>query len=121
MENKAIVEEYRKELEVFCEKTKAFYAGEVSIVEYKGFSGYYGSYAQRGAKASMLRLRMTAGEMDQEKLAFVADSIEKYNIDKAHFTTCQTVQLHNLSCDTVCSLIEEALDAGYTPCGRGME
>ena len=119
LENKAIVEEYRKELEVFCEKTKAFYAGEVSIVEYKGFSGYYGSYAQRGAKASMLRLRMTAGEMDKEKLAFVADSIEKYNIDKAHFTTCQTVQLHNLSCDTVCSLIEEALDAGIVTMGGG--
>lgn len=119
MVNKTIVEEYRKELDIFREKTKAFYAGEVPIGEYKGFSGYYGSYAQRGAKASMLRLRMTAGEMDKEKLAFIADSIDKYKIDKAHFTTCQTVQLHNLSCDTVCSLIEEALDAGIVTRGGG--
>lgn len=119
MVNRMVVEEYRKELDTFREKTKAFYAGEVSIGEYKGFSGYYGSYAQRGAKASMLRLRMTAGEMDKEKLAFIADSIDKYKIDKAHFTTCQTVQLHNLSCDTVCSLIEEALDAGIVTRGGG--
>lgn len=119
MGNIEVVEEYRKELDAFREKTKAFYAGEVPIGEYKGFSGYYGSYAQRGAKASMLRLRMTAGEVDKEKLAFIADSIEKYNIDKAHFTTCQTIQLHNLSCDTVCSLIEEALDAGIVTRGGG--
>ena len=119
MVNRTVVEEYRKELDTFREKTRAFYAGEVPIGEYKGFSGYYGSYAQRGAKASMLRLRMTAGEMDKEKLAFIADSIDKYKIDKAHFTTCQTVQLHNLSCDTVCSLIEEALDAGIVTRGGG--
>lgn len=119
MKKKVIVEEYRKELEAFREKTKSFYAGEVPIGEYKGFSGYYGSYAQRGAKASMLRLRMTAGEVDKEKLAFLADSIEKYHIDKAHFTTCQTVQLHNLSCDTVCALIEEALDVGIVTRGGG--
>lgn len=119
MGNRTVVEEYRKEIDAFREKTKAFYAGEVSIGEYKGFSGYYGSYAQRGANASMLRLRMTAGEMDKEKLAFVADSIDKYKIDKVHFTTCQTVQLHNLSCDTVCSLIEEALEAGIVTRGGG--
>jgi len=119
MDNRTVVEEYRKEIDAFREKTKAFYAGEVPIGEYKGFSGYYGSYAQRGAGASMLRLRMTAGEMDKEKLAFIADSIDKYNIDKVHFTTCQTVQLHNLSCDTVCSLIEEALDAGIVTRGGG--
>ena len=43
------------------EKTAAFYAGELSKDAYKGFSGLYGSYAQKGGKASMLRLRMTGG------------------------------------------------------------
>lgn len=119
MGNRTVVEEYRKELDTFREKTKAFYAGEIPIGEYKKFSGYYGSYAQRGANASMLRLRMPAGEMDKEKIAFIADSIDKYRIDKVHFTTCQTVQMHNLSCDTVCSLIEEALDAGIVTRGGG--
>lgn len=115
----AIIEEYRQELEIFREKTKAFYRGEVSVGEYKGFSGYYGSYAQRGAESSMLRLRMTAGEMTKEKLAFVAKSIAKYKINKVHFTTCQTVQLHNLSCEDVCALIEEALDVEIITKGGG--
>ena len=38
----------------------------------KGFSGRYGSYAQKGGAASMLRLRMTAGCVSKEKLAFIA-------------------------------------------------
>lgn len=112
-------EEYREELKAFKEKTKAFYKGEMPVAEYKGFSGYYGSYAQRGASASMLRLRMTAGDLDKDKLKFIADSIEKYKIDKAHFTTCQTVQLHNLSCEAVCSLIEEAIDHDIITRGGG--
>ena len=33
---------------------------------YKGFSGRYGSYAQKGGAASMLRLRMTAGCVEGE-------------------------------------------------------
>ena len=42
---------------------------------YKGFSGRYGSYAQKGGAASMLRLRMTAGCVSKEKLAFIAKAI----------------------------------------------
>ena len=50
---------WKAELPAFREKTKAFYAGELDKGAYKGFSGFYGSYAQKGGKASMLRLRMT--------------------------------------------------------------
>ena len=70
------IEDYRHELQTFREKTRAFYAGEVSVGEYKGFSGYFGSYAHRGAGSCLLRLRLYAGELDKDKLAFIADSIE---------------------------------------------
>ena len=53
--------DFKADLPEFREKTAAFYAGEMTKQAYKGFSGYYGSYAQKGAKASMLRLRMPAG------------------------------------------------------------
>lgn len=59
-------------LSEFLEKTEAFYAGEMSKGDYKDFSGLYGSYARKEGKASMLRLRMTAGRVTKEKLAFVA-------------------------------------------------
>lgn len=103
----------------FNEKTAAFYAGTLSKNDYKGFSGFYGSYAQRGGSSSMLRLRMSAGRVTREKLKFVADSIRKYNIDCVHFTTCETIQLHNLSEQTVTSLIAEAVDAGIITMGGG--
>lgn len=57
----------KQDLPAFREKTAAFYAGELSKDAYKGFSGLYGSYAQKGGKASMLRLRMTGGCVSKEK------------------------------------------------------
>ena len=54
---------WKQDLPEFREKTAAFYAGEMDKGAYKGFSGYYGSYAQKGGKASMLRLRMPAGRV----------------------------------------------------------
>jgi ferredoxin-nitrite reductase len=110
---------WKKELPAFREKTEAFYAGELSKGDYKGFSGLYGSYAQKGGTASMLRLRMTAGRVTKEKLAFVAESIRKYDIKKLHFTTCQTIQLHDLDPETVYAVMEAALDAGIVTMGGG--
>ena len=82
---------WKQDMPLFREKTAAFYAGEVDKNAYKGVSGLYGSYAQKGATASMLRLRMTAGRVTKEKLAFVAKAIREYPVPRAHFTTCQSI------------------------------
>lgn len=113
------LDDFRSELAAFREQTGKFYAGEVSVKDYKGFSGYYGSYAQRGGNASMLRLRMPGGRLTKEKLNFIADMIEEYGVDKAHFTTCQTVQLHNLSGRAAADIMEKALDVGIITIGGG--
>ena len=60
------VEEFRGDLKEFHEMTEKFYAGEVTVPQYKSFSGGFGSYAQRGGERSMLRLRLTGGEIDRE-------------------------------------------------------
>mgnify|MGYP000694793018 CR=1 FL=1 len=73
----------------------------------QGFSGEYGSYAQKGGETSMLRLRMPGGRLTKEKLKFIADMVEQYHVDKAHFTTCQAVQLHDLDKDSVCDIMEK--------------
>ncbi len=112
-------EMWKADLPEFREKTAAFYAGEMNKGAYKGFSGYYGSYAQKGGSASMLRLRMPAGRVTREKLAFVADMIEKYQVNRVHFTTCQTIQMHDLGQEAVCGMIEDALDAGIITMGGG--
>jgi len=113
------LEEFKNELEDFKLKTKQFYNKELTVKEYKGFSGKYGSYAQRGGNASMLRLRMTGGILTKDKLKFIVDAIDKYNIDKIHFTTCETIQLHNLTEKTVCELMNSAFDNGIITIGGG--
>ena len=112
-------QEWKKDLPEFCEKTKDFYEGKMDKGAYKGFSGRYGSYAQKGGKASMLRLRMTAGCVPKEKLAFIAKAIREYQVNMVHFTTCESVQFHNLDEKSVCELMEQALDAGIVTMGGG--
>lgn len=101
------------------EKTTAFYAGDLDKMAYKGFSGLYGSYAQKGGKASMLRLRMTAGRVTREKLAFVAEAVRTHKVSRIHFTTCQTIQLHDLQQEAVFDIMERALDCGIVTMGGG--
>ena len=114
-----LLHEFKEDLVQFREMTEKFYAKEVSMKEYKGFSGGFGSYAQKGGEASMLRLRMPGGRLTKEKLKFVADTIAEYGVNKVHFTTCQTIQLHNLNAEEVCSIMEKAMDVGIITRGGG--
>lgn len=116
---KVYLEKFREDLKEFHEMTEKFYRKEITVPQYKGFSGGFGSYAQRGGERSMLRLRLAGGEVDKDKLKFIVDSIKKYNIDMAHLTTCQTIQLHNLTKATVCQLVEEAWEHGIITRGGG--
>lgn len=112
-------ETWKQDLPAFREKTAAFYAGELDKAAYKGFSGLYGSYAQKGGQANMLRLRMTAGRVTPEKLAFTAKVIRQHKVSRVHFTTCQTIQLHDLDGKTAGDIMEAALDAGIVTLGGG--
>ena len=78
--NQSLMTEFKEDLKDFREMTEKFYAKEVSIKDYKGFSGGFGSYAQRGGEASMLRLRMTAGAVSREKVCFIAKMIREYQV-----------------------------------------
>lgn len=110
---------WKQDLPAFREKTAAFYAGELDKAAYKGFSGLYGSYAQKGGQANMLRLRMTAGRVTPEKLAFTAEAIRQHKVPRVHFTTCQTIQLHDLDGKTAGDIMEAALGAGIVTLGGG--
>ena len=109
----------KQDMPAFRAQTAAFYSGKMDKAEYKGFSGLYGSYAQKGGQASMLRLRMTAGRLTKEKLAFVTSAIREYKVPRAHFTTCQTIQFHDLGEVAVCDIMEKALDVGIVTMGGG--
>lgn len=110
---------WRAEYREFDEATARFYSGEIDAKTYKGISGGFGSYAQKGGQASMLRLRLPGGRIPKDKLEFIAGAIERHHIDHVHFTTCQTIQLHNLSEASVCAIAVEALEHGILTRGGG--
>lgn len=110
---------FQPEIQAFRDKANLFMAGEVSKNEFKGFSGYYGSYAQKDGKSLMLRLRMTAGRVTPVKMAFVSSAMKKYDVKTMHFTTCQAIQLHDLNVDQAAGIMEEALLAGIITIGGG--
>ena len=107
-----VMEQFRESLPAFEEMIDKFSKGEVSVKDYKGFSGGYGSYAQKGGEKNMLRLRLSGGQLSKDQLQFIVESIEKWQVDKVHFTTCQTIQLHDLQPDAVCDIMRRAVDVG---------
>ena len=117
--NQSLMTEFKEDLKDFREMTEKFYAKEVSIKDYKGFSGGFGSYAQRGGEASMLRLRMPGGRITNEKLKFLVDAIAAYDVRRVHLTTCQTVQFHDLGMKAVCDIMERAMEVGIITRGGG--
>ena len=110
---------FRADLEGFDEATRDFYTGKMSKQEYKGISGGFGSYSEKGGQKGMLRLRMTAGRVTKEKLAFVVETAERLNLDLLKLTTCETIQLHHLTGRQILDVAEKALDAGIICRGGG--
>ena len=45
--------------------------------------------------------------------------IREYQVKRMHFTTCQSIQLHDLNETAVCEIMEKALDAGIVTMGGG--
>lgn len=107
------------EIPNFKETTLKFINGEISKMEYKGFSGGYGIYAQRDKKSFMIRLRLSSGVISKYQLKKVYQIANKYNVEKVHLTTRQAIQLHGLSVDDLCNIMEEALQNDIYSRGSG--
>lgn len=104
------IDKWKQKLPQFQQSTDAFFTGELDKGSYKSLSGYFGSYAQKGAQASMLRLRTPAGRIQKETLAAIAAMLRRHKVARMHFTTCQTIQLHDLKREALYPLMEEALN-----------
>ena len=111
--------EFLPDLEAFRDKTMKFHNGEIKVPEYKGFSGGFGSYAQRGAKTHMLRLRMAGGRLTKERMRTIIDICEKYSVQRMKLTTCQSIQLHDLEAAELCEMMEDAWTGGMISRGGG--
>ena len=64
---------FRARLPEFREAEERFFVKkDLSAKEYKGISGRFGSYAQKGGELGMIRLRMCGGRMSKDKLSLSA-------------------------------------------------
>lgn len=113
------IETYHDEIQAFSEKIAAFQQGEIDRKAYKGMSGGMGSYAQRDPSKHMLRLRMPGGRLTMERLGFLAETVERYHVEKMKLTTCETIQLHELSYDQVPEIMEQAISSHILCRGGG--
>lgn len=109
----------KDEIAIFEDMTQKFVHKELSMKDYKGFSGGFGSYAQRGGERFMLRLRMNQGVITKDKFNFMIDTLKKYAFDKMHITTCQTCQLHNVLSKDLGDIMRSALDHDIVTRGGG--
>lgn len=110
---------FTQEVAAFAAAANKFDAGELSRKDYKGVSGGLGSYAQHDPSKHMLRLRMAGGRLTLARLRFLAEAVEKYNINTMKLTTCETVQLHNLGASQLPELMLEAVKADIFVKGGG--
>lgn len=108
-----------KEVAGFRELGHKFYRKEVTSAEFKAVSGGMGVYAQRGGEKFMIRLRIPCGIFDFNNFKLIGSYLEKYNLEYAHFTTRQAVQLHDLDIDTLCDIMEDAIINGLYSRGSG--
>lgn len=110
---------YRSEIADFTGVINRFAQGEIARKDYKGISGGFGSYAQRDAARHMLRLRLPGGRLTKPRLRFLADAVQANGISLLKLTTCEAVQLHNLTPEQVPPLMEQAIDCGIITRGGG--
>ena len=113
------IERIKEEFEEFKRVTDQFYNGEITKMQYKSFSGGFGSYAQRSGDRSMIRLKITGGMLDIGKMGFICDMIKAHKVDMLHATTGQSIQLHNLKPESVYDIALKALDYGIITRGGG--
>lgn len=113
------IKTFRTEIGAFAEKIDAFARGDIDKKDYKGISGGMGSYAQRDPSKHMLRLRLPSGRLTVDRLGFLAETVEKYGVGLMKLTTCETIQLHDLSAKQVPAIMEEAIGCGIFSRGGG--
>lgn len=118
MLSQELLQKFEDDITVFEEKLHAFEAGEIDRKTFKGISGGFGSYAQKES-GYMLRLRLPGGHITKDTLKFLADKISEHQISLLKLTTCQTIQFHNLSADSVPQLVRDALKTGIVTLGGG--
>lgn len=107
------------ELPEFKDYTLNFINGNLSKIQYKGFSGGYGVYAQRSKQSFMIRLRTSCGVISRSQLHTIYQIAYKHNLNYIHLTTRQSIQLHDLDMNTIVDIIKQCIEKDIYTRGSG--
>ena len=107
------------EIPEFRELGHKFINKEVNSMDFKKVSGGMGVYAHRGGAEFMVRLRISSGVISKEDLGIIYNYALKYNLKSIHLTTRQSIQLHGLSIDEICEIIEDGIKHDIYTRGAG--
>lgn len=113
-------EKLKQEIPDFLKAGLEYKEKKISMMDFKHKSGGMGVYAQRSGQEFMIRLRLLSGVLKVDQLRLIYDYARKYKLDRIHFTTRQTIQLHDMDITEICELMEAALTHDiYTRGGGG--
>jgi ferredoxin-nitrite reductase len=107
------------EIKDFRKLARDFIDGKVSQEEFKTVAGGMGVYAHRDGQEFMIRMRTPGGSITKEQFKTIYDYGKKYNLKYVYLTTRQEVELHGLSIDDACDIMEDALNKGIYTRGTG--
>lgn len=99
--------------------TEDYYNRKITMPQYKGQSGWRGTFGQRDHHSNVARIRMTGGRIDKPTLRFLVDTARKYGVDHIHFATCQSVQMHDLQPEQVIGILKDSYNQGIISFGTG--
>lgn len=97
-------------IDILKEEGEKFLKREITLHQFKGQSGGFGIYAERGGESFVIRIKIPCGEVTTKYIDFINYITKKYNIDELHLTTRQAFQIHRQSLDTIINIFKECID-----------
>lgn len=112
-------ERFYNDLDQLNEASHKFENKEITPAEYKAISGGFGNYPQKGNEKLMLRLRLTGGRLQKEQMQCIIQCCKKHSVENMKVTTCQSLQLHDLTNEAVRDITKTVLDVNIVTRGGG--
>src|SRR5262245_31622045 len=83
-----------RDIDDFVEKLGKFERGEMTPDEFRAYRLGRGTYGQRQADVSMLRVKIPQGVLDGAQCEAIARVADEFSRGFGHVTTRQNIQLH---------------------------
>lgn len=104
-----------EELQRFEESVQAFLRDEIDAERFQSIRLQQGIYGQRQEGVHMVRVKIPGGRLSPAQLEAIGEALEKCSeIDRAHITTRQDIQLHHVPTANVPEALRVLAGAGLT-------